>query len=346
MTNQELHNTVFQRVHRLGRPRWGAAPNGEAWRPRPMIAGFRDYKCRQDIFGKSKRLKGTPYAIHEDYQAEIRSARGKLWGDFCKARSENRKARIVYPAKLIVDGTVVKDMFPAWNRWTLSEYQNPPPIDPDAPKFPRSGTPMEVCLAAFLRVPPFVPRAPPPARPQAGSARPPGLPPARPPGFPLYFVHQTQHEAESLASPSLRASYQAGLSNDGNGSVETETFFPTYPRSHLNFDSEQLQHDPEDQGHPMPQDMSLPAQHSAPSGGSGITLPMTSASTHDDAATSHAAVTSEQQRGAGTADTMTTRQQHLSEQLPRHNLENEGATYSPLPQVISEAMRTTIPPLE
>ena len=132
MTNQELHNTVFQRVHRLGRPRWGAAPNGEAWRPRPMIAGFRDYKCRQDIFGKSKRLKGTSYAIHEDYQAEIRSARGKLWGDFCKARSENRKARIVYPAKLIVDGTVVKDMFPAWNRWTLSEYQNPPPIDPDA----------------------------------------------------------------------------------------------------------------------------------------------------------------------------------------------------------------------
>ena len=238
------------RVHRPGRPRWGAAPNGEAWRPRPIIAGFRDYKCRQDIFGKSKRLKGTSYAIHEDYPAEIRSARGKLWGDFCKARSENRKARIVYPAKLIVDGTVVKDMFPAWNRWTLSEYQNPPPIDLDAPKFPRSGMPMEVSLAEFVRVPPFVPRAPPPARPQAGTARPPGPPPAwppgpppaRPPGFPLNSAHLTQHEAESLAaSPNLRASYQAGLPNNGNGSVETEPVFPTYPRSHLNFDSQQSQ---------------------------------------------------------------------------------------------------------
>ena len=104
-TDQQLHNTVFQCVHRLGQPRGGgggAAPNGEAWRPRPIIVGFRDYKCRQELFGKSKRLKGTSYAIHEDCPAEIRSARGKLWGDFCKARSENRKARIVYPAKLIV----------------------------------------------------------------------------------------------------------------------------------------------------------------------------------------------------------------------------------------------------
>ena len=96
----------------------------------------------------------------------------------------------------------------------------------------------------------------------------------------------------------------------------------------------------------MPQDMSLPAQHSAPSGGSGITLPMTSASTHDDAATSHAAVNREQEPGAGITDTTTMETRQLPGQPTRHNLENEGATYSPLPQVISEAMRTTIPPLE
>ena len=51
ISDQELHNTVFQRVHRLGRPRWGAAPTGEAWRPRPIIAGSSDYKRRKDTFG-------------------------------------------------------------------------------------------------------------------------------------------------------------------------------------------------------------------------------------------------------------------------------------------------------
>ena len=159
LNTQQLQTIVFQRVHRLGRPRRGVTPNGQPWRPRPIIAGFRDFKARHAVFGRSKFLKGTSFAIHEDFPAEIRTARGKLWGDFCKARAENRRAKIIYPAKLVIDGAVVKDMFPEWGRWQLNGFQTPPPIDPDAPTFPRSGTPMLVSLADFVQVAPFIPRA-------------------------------------------------------------------------------------------------------------------------------------------------------------------------------------------
>ena len=155
LNTQQLQTIVFQRVHRLGRPRRGVTPNGQPWRPRPIIAGFRDFKARHAVFGRSKFLKGTSFAIHEDFPAEIRTARGKLWGDFCKARAENRRAKIIYPAKLVIDGAVVKDMFPEWGRWQLNGFRNPPPIDPDAPTFPRSGTPMLVSLADFVQVPPL-----------------------------------------------------------------------------------------------------------------------------------------------------------------------------------------------
>ena len=49
----------------------------------------------------------------------------------------------------------------------LNGFQNPPPIDPDAPTFPRSGTPMLVSLADFVQVPPFIPRAQVTEQPQA-----------------------------------------------------------------------------------------------------------------------------------------------------------------------------------
>ena len=36
MTDQELYNTVFQCVNRLGRPKW-ASRSGETWRPRQDV---------------------------------------------------------------------------------------------------------------------------------------------------------------------------------------------------------------------------------------------------------------------------------------------------------------------
>lgn len=107
---------VFQRVHRLGKKRTGVAPNGDPWRPRPIIAGFRDFKAKENVLQESKVLKGTVHAIQQDFPAEIRTARGKLWSEFCEAKANNQRATIAYPAKLIVEGQVVRDEFPGWNQ--------------------------------------------------------------------------------------------------------------------------------------------------------------------------------------------------------------------------------------
>ena len=74
-------NIVFQRVYRLGRKRYSTAHDGRAWRPRPVIAGFRDYGARELVMDNAKELKGTSYSIQQDYPPEIKAARGELWDD-------------------------------------------------------------------------------------------------------------------------------------------------------------------------------------------------------------------------------------------------------------------------
>ena len=120
------------------------SPNGQAWKPRPVIAGFRDFKCKQDILFSSSCLKGSPFAI----PAEIRTARGKLWDDFKNAKSQNLRARIVYPAKLVVDGRVVRDMFPEWGRWAMVGYEEN--RDRDTVRIPRSGTPIDIPVGDLI----------------------------------------------------------------------------------------------------------------------------------------------------------------------------------------------------
>ena len=53
----DLSRVVFQLVHPLGRFRRGVAPDGQPWKPRPIIVGFRDYKIRQEIFQLAPRLR-------------------------------------------------------------------------------------------------------------------------------------------------------------------------------------------------------------------------------------------------------------------------------------------------
>ena len=52
-------NIVFHRVHRLGKPRRGVGPNGRPYPPRPIIAGFRDFKDRDMVLKYAQNLKGT-----------------------------------------------------------------------------------------------------------------------------------------------------------------------------------------------------------------------------------------------------------------------------------------------
>ena len=106
---------VFHRVHRLGKKKRGVTNNGDPWKPRHIIAGFRDFKVKEFILRNSKVLKGTIHTIQQDYPQEIRSARGKLWNDYCQARANKLRASIAYPAKLIVEGKLVRDELPEWN---------------------------------------------------------------------------------------------------------------------------------------------------------------------------------------------------------------------------------------
>ena len=147
---------IFQRVHKLGKRRQGQLPNGDDPKPRPIIAGFRDYKWREEVLSRAKNLKGTSFSIQQDFPADIRTARGKLWQQFTQARSEGLRATIAYPAKLIVEGEMVKDMFPGWGKWAFSDIggiSERSHQDSDT-----RGSPRTVTLADYINAAEFVPR--------------------------------------------------------------------------------------------------------------------------------------------------------------------------------------------
>ena len=112
----EANDIVFQRVHRLGKTKLGVAPNGQPWRPRPIIASFRDDKIKEKVLGLVGNIAGTPFRVSVDYLAEIRSARGRLWKKYRDAREAKMAAKIAYPAKLVINGNVVRDEFPGWSQ--------------------------------------------------------------------------------------------------------------------------------------------------------------------------------------------------------------------------------------
>lgn len=162
---------VFQRVHRLGRRKSGLAPNGDPWKPRPIIAEFRDFKVKEQLLRSSRILKGSQFSVQQDFPAEIRTARGKLWGDYCVARANNQRASIAYPAKLIIENNVVRDEFPDWQQRLFGRQgANPAHVgqqrtgNPYMPQ-PRQGVPPpNHSLADYIGAQPFRPAGP---RPQS-----------------------------------------------------------------------------------------------------------------------------------------------------------------------------------
>ena len=95
------------RSHRLGPRKIG----------RPIIVNFRDFCDTEAIMAKAYMLKGTPFSIDHDLPKEIIEARKHIWRELKEIRSHNHRVKyqIVYPAKLIVEGKVVRDEFPDWN---------------------------------------------------------------------------------------------------------------------------------------------------------------------------------------------------------------------------------------
>ena len=100
------------RAHRLG-----SVKIGYGLRKRPLIVNFRDYCDTEAIMRNAHMLRRTPFSVDYDYPKEISTARKALWSEIksIKSQKPNAKCHIVYPAKLSVDGKIVRDELPNWS---------------------------------------------------------------------------------------------------------------------------------------------------------------------------------------------------------------------------------------
>lgn len=97
------------RAHRLGRFTRG--------KTRPIIVYFLDTRDTEFVLSRANRLKGSSISINRDFPKEIAAARKSLWPEYKQLRDANPKGKVklVYPAKLVKEGRIVKDMFPLWD---------------------------------------------------------------------------------------------------------------------------------------------------------------------------------------------------------------------------------------
>ena len=101
---------VIEHAHRLGR-------FNRLRGPRPIIVAFTFFSDTEDIISMARSLRGTQISISRDYPNEITNARKSLWPQFKSERANtSNRVSMVYPAKLLVNGVVVSDKFPEWDR--------------------------------------------------------------------------------------------------------------------------------------------------------------------------------------------------------------------------------------
>lgn len=110
----------IQRAHRVGKfkPRRQGSGQSAPINHRPLIAALRDYPDVELVISNAGKLKGTRFGINRDYPQEIIDARKPLYKEKKELKSQNPNSNISirYPAKLVMDGQVIRDMFPEWAR--------------------------------------------------------------------------------------------------------------------------------------------------------------------------------------------------------------------------------------
>ena len=98
----------LHRAHRMGGPRRNAIGR-RSQAPRPIIVAFVDHRDRETVRRARYKLK-SKISVAEDFPAPIRKARESLLPELRAAKEAKRQATIAYPAKLIIDGHVEKDL--------------------------------------------------------------------------------------------------------------------------------------------------------------------------------------------------------------------------------------------
>ena len=108
---------VIPHTHRLGRYKRGNT--------RHIIVYFLDYRDVSYILENANKLKGTAYSINRDFPREIAYARRQLWPEYKDLEKSNtgKKVNIVYPAKIVMDGRIIKDNFPDWGPVLYNEIK-------------------------------------------------------------------------------------------------------------------------------------------------------------------------------------------------------------------------------
>ena len=99
---------VIPRTHRLGRYKRGNS--------RHIIVFFLDYRDVGYVLENANKFKCTVYSINRDFPREIAYARRQLWPEYKDLKKSNpgKKVNIVYPAKIVMDGRIIRDNFPDW----------------------------------------------------------------------------------------------------------------------------------------------------------------------------------------------------------------------------------------
>ena len=103
---------LIQRVHRLGDPNARSTIGKKTNRPRAIIASFVDYRQKEQV-RRTKFNLNPKYSISEDFPIEIRKARDQLQPELRELKKQKKRATIIYPARLLVDGKVVREVRPS-----------------------------------------------------------------------------------------------------------------------------------------------------------------------------------------------------------------------------------------
>ena len=116
----DIHDAiVINRAHRLGRFKKDLN--------RPIIVAFRDYADTELIMSSARSIANTGYGVSRDYPLEITQARKALWPTDKDLRSKNgnTEVKLVFPAKIVVNGKVADDMFPNWDEYVNTSRVKP-----------------------------------------------------------------------------------------------------------------------------------------------------------------------------------------------------------------------------
>ena len=97
----------LHRAHRLGPRRRNDSSRKKS--PRPIIVAFVNHQEREAVRSARHKLRSR-VNIAEDFPAPIRKARETLIPELRAVKDANRQATIAFPARLIVDGQVVKEV--------------------------------------------------------------------------------------------------------------------------------------------------------------------------------------------------------------------------------------------